>query len=346
MKRIRNLDICRAIAVLLVIFSHLGQSWNRNGLIDQDDILFRLTSIGAHGVELFFVISGYLISLIYSKENFQVSVFLWRRIARIAPLWFFYLLVWVLIHRVLNSGQHLESITTWILLVLMASSLTPDASNSFLQGNFSISNEWLFYLTFPILRKFRTQSLFIVGAVCTIFAITLKVNVGFYADISNQLTEREKWIGIFSVWNAFPFFISGILLQRYLSHRSQFKPSTLKLFGASIITYCAMVLYLSIDSYRDVYAPLILLVFIFVLNIVIKSRLLSWLGQRSYGIFFAHFLLIGGYERAIAALGLSFNPIIALIQIFFVTLGSSFIANLTWRYIEKPISISVRRKYG
>jgi peptidoglycan/LPS O-acetylase OafA/YrhL len=226
----------------------------------------------------------------------------------------------------------------------MASSLTPEASNSFLQGNFSISNEWLFYLSFPLLKKFRTKYLLIVGVTCALFAIALKVNVGFYADISSELTEREKWIGIFSVWNALPFFISGILLQRYLFQRAQFKPLTLKAIGVGIIVYYVVVLTLSIECYREVLAPLILLIFIFVLNVVIKSRLLSWLGQRSYGIFFAHFLIIGGYERAIAELGISFEPMIAFIQIFFVILGSSLISELTWRYIEKPITSVVRRK--
>jgi len=343
MKRIDNLDTCRAIAILLVVFSHLGQSWNRSGLIDQSSILFRLTSLGAHGVELFFIISGYLMSLIYSKDGFRVNPFIRRRVARIAPLWYFYLLVWVVIHLVLKTSPFVESTTTWILLILIASSITTDASNSFLQGNFSISNEWLFYLMFPILRKLRSQFLLYLGIACFLFAVALKISFGFYSGIPNQFTDREKWIGIFAIWNALPFFVLGILLQRHLCGRSKFKSSSLNILGVCIIGYCLGVFALKIDSYREIFGPLILLVFIYVLNLGTKSQILTWLGQRSYGIFFAHFLLIGGYERAIAALGHSLAPFTALIQIVFVLLGSSVVAALTWKYVEKPMASTVRR---
>jgi peptidoglycan/LPS O-acetylase OafA/YrhL len=343
MKRIDNLDTCRAIAILLVIFSHLGQSWNRSGLIDQDSILYRLTALGAHGVELFFIISGYLMSLIYSKDSFRVNPFILRRVARIAPLWYFYLLIWVVIHLVLKTNPFVESATTWILLILIASSITSDSSNSFLQGNFSISNEWLFYLMFPILRKLRSHILLYLGIACASFAVILKIRFGFYSGIPNQFTEREKWIGIFAIWNALPFFILGILLQRHLCGRSQFKSSSLKIVGVSIIGYCSGVFALKVDTYREIFPPLILLVFIYVLNLGRKYQILTWLGQRSYGIFFSHFLLIGGYERAIAALGHSLAPITALIQIVFVLLGSSFVAALTWKIIEKPIASTARR---
>jgi exopolysaccharide production protein ExoZ len=346
MKRIDNLDNCRAIAILLVIFSHLGQSWQRSGLIDQDNLLFRLSSVGAHGVELFFIISGYLMSLIYTKGGFRTSTFICRRAARIAPLWFFYLSVWVVIHLVLNTSPLEESIVTWILLILIASSITADASNSFLQGNFSISNEWLFYLAFPILRKFRTGFLLFLGIICTLFAISLKLNAGFYSDVPSQLTEQEKYVGIFGFWNALPFFVLGILLERHLVKESQIKSSTLNLLGVCIVTYCFGVFALSLDSYREIWAPLLLLIFIFVLNSPEKLTILSWLGQRSYGIFFAHFLVIGGYERAIAALGHSLEPVSALIQIVFVLIVSSFVAELTWKYLEKPIITTTRRKFA
>jgi len=299
--------------------------------------------VGAHGVELFFIISGYLMSLIYSRDNFRINPFIWRRIARIAPLWYFYILVWVVINLVLQTNPFIESITTWILLILIASSITTDASNSFLQGNFSISNEWLFYLTFPILRKLRSQFLLYLGIVCALFAVLLKANFGFYSGIPNQFTEREKWIGIFAIWNALPFFIFGILLQRHLCARPKVKSSTLNILGVCVIGYCLSVFALKIDSYRDIFGPLILLIFFYVHNLGKNSQILTWLGQRSYGIFFAHFLVIGGYERAIAALGHSWAPITALIQIVLVLLGSSFIAALTWKFIEKPISSTARR---
>jgi peptidoglycan/LPS O-acetylase OafA/YrhL len=174
--------------------------------------------------------------------------------------------------------------------------------------------------------------------------MTLKLNTGFYSSVPNQFTEQEKYIGIFGFWNAIPFFVLGILLERHLLKESRIKSSALTLLGVCIITYSLGVFALRLDFYREIWAPIIVLTFIFVLNSPAKSHVLSWVGQRSYGIFFAHFLVIGGFERAIAALGHSLEPVSALIQIVFVLIFSSVIAQLTWKYLEKPINTTMRKK--
>jgi peptidoglycan/LPS O-acetylase OafA/YrhL len=72
-----DIDGLRAIAVLLVIFNHLGWS---------------LFSGGYVGVDIFFVISGYLISLILVKDlatdRFSVARFYKKRVIRLAPAYF------------------------------------------------------------------------------------------------------------------------------------------------------------------------------------------------------------------------------------------------------------------
>lgn len=77
-----DIDGLRALAVLSVIIFHLNTSWLPGGFL---------------GVDIFFVISGYLItSIIYPQiENgtFSFSDFYNRRIKRILPLFFIVLLV-------------------------------------------------------------------------------------------------------------------------------------------------------------------------------------------------------------------------------------------------------------
>jgi len=174
--------------------------------------------------------------------------------------------------------------------------------------------------------------------------MSLKFNAGFYSGVPTQLTEQENYIGIFGFWNAIPFFVLGILLERHLLKVSRIKSSTLTVLGVCILTYSFGVFALRLEFYREIWAPIIVLTFIFVLYSPVKSHVLSWIGQRSYGIFFAHFLVIGGFERAIAALGHSLEPVSALIQIVFVLITSSFIAELTWKYLEKPIITTMRKK--
>ena len=68
----------RAIAVISVIFFHLNYSYFVGGFL---------------GVDIFFVISGYLItSIIYKNlDNFNITYFYLRRIRRILPVFIFVL---------------------------------------------------------------------------------------------------------------------------------------------------------------------------------------------------------------------------------------------------------------
>ncbi len=76
-----DIDGLRAIAVLLVIFNHVGWSFFSGGYI---------------GVDIFFVISGYLITTILLKDmqqqRFSVAQFYKKRVIRLAPAYFTVLL--------------------------------------------------------------------------------------------------------------------------------------------------------------------------------------------------------------------------------------------------------------
>ena len=78
---IRSLDGLRAVAILLVMLFHF----------------FFVLEVGWIGVQIFFVLSGFLITsiLLKSKENSfssYIKRFYWRRALRIFPLYYFYLL--------------------------------------------------------------------------------------------------------------------------------------------------------------------------------------------------------------------------------------------------------------
>lgn len=61
-----NLDLVRALTITLILIHHIGQF-----LPNISSIAHRYTSLGAYGVDLFFVLSGWLIGLLYWKEKKQ-----------------------------------------------------------------------------------------------------------------------------------------------------------------------------------------------------------------------------------------------------------------------------------
>lgn len=92
-KHIANLDLIRAIAILMVLFYHIVQ-WIPN----QPKWLISLTDPGEYGVQLFFVLSGFLVGGLYFHEKSKFGrvdcrKFITRRITRTMPPYFIVLAV-------------------------------------------------------------------------------------------------------------------------------------------------------------------------------------------------------------------------------------------------------------
>lgn len=142
------IDGLRAVAVLAVLVFHLNSAWLPGGFV---------------GVDVFFVISGYLITSILARDfehgNFSLARFYQRRIARLLPAFFTVALATTLAAIALCMPRDLAS--TGVTLVATALSvanlkfmllgtyfkISPDAQ-PFLHF-WSLSVEEQFYLLFP-----------------------------------------------------------------------------------------------------------------------------------------------------------------------------------------------------
>ncbi len=93
--RIPSLDGCRAISILLVVVAHLCETPAFQAFDPYARLMFHF---GPYGVEVFFVISGFIITTLLLNEerrNGSVSIrkFYIRRAFRIWPVAYAYLLV-------------------------------------------------------------------------------------------------------------------------------------------------------------------------------------------------------------------------------------------------------------
>lgn len=146
----REIDGLRALAVLPVIFFHAG---------------FAPFSGGFVGVDVFFVISGYLITSIILLEKdagrFSLLRFYERRARRILPALFFVMLVcipfawaWMLPHQLKDFAQSL--VATAVFLSNVFFYLETDYFNDFaetapLLHTWTLAVEEQYYLLFPLL---------------------------------------------------------------------------------------------------------------------------------------------------------------------------------------------------
>lgn len=148
----RHIDILRALAVLLVIFNHLDFVFFSGGFI---------------GVDIFFVISGYLITknIVLEKSNtktFSFKKFYQRRVLRLAPAFFTMLIVSSLIFYFIFTPQewsdYLKTAASTVSLTsniyyatLLSDYFSISSQSTPLLHIWSLSLEEQFYLIWPLL---------------------------------------------------------------------------------------------------------------------------------------------------------------------------------------------------
>ena len=182
MERIKSLDGIRAVAVFLVLLFHVG-----------------LFPAGWVGVQVFFVLSGYLISDILLRERERpfpeyLVRFYWRRSLRILPLYLFFLSAVALAYLSNGSPKSLPDDSPYLLTytVNFARLRAVDVGSTFVHL-WSLAVEEQFYLLWPIVVYFLQPSAF-RRTVLTIIAGTPLIRLTLYFILRSSSHDVD-WIG-------------------------------------------------------------------------------------------------------------------------------------------------------
>jgi peptidoglycan/LPS O-acetylase OafA/YrhL len=177
--RLRELDGLRAISVLLVIAHHLGQYQYGRIVAPHVRAATVFHNIGALGVMVFFVISGFVICRLLILEeqrysNVSLKGFYIRRVFRILPPLYLYL---ALLGLLLTFGLIHETWRGILSGAFFLYDFAPAQLGKWTVGHtWSLAVEEQFYLTFPLLwvltRKFGRGKAFF-GIFCLLAAWNL-----------------------------------------------------------------------------------------------------------------------------------------------------------------------------
>ena len=303
---IPEIDGLRFIAIFAVVLYHLDQQL----LLKADQFLtirnwyaplLRLISNGSRGVELFFVISGFMLGLPFARHSLlrekQVSIahYFLRRLTRLEPPYLCNLVVLaaaIMIHEYKTSS---ELVAHFLATALYIHELIYQRVSTINGVTWTLEIEIQFYLIVPILAlvyRLRPASLrrgsFVVAAAAFVAWELIAVRKDFWGN-------PEAWI-YNSVFFYLQFFLTGMLLSDlYLTLIPRWKPG-LAWDAAGLC--CWMIYFYENVSWDAALLPILLFIgFIGAFRGICLRRFFrmeapTLIGGMCYTIYLWHFFLI------------------------------------------------------
>ena len=311
---IMNLQLLRAFAALNVVVLHTIGTADSYGY--ETNLISYLEGWGANGVDIFFVISGFVMLYTQLDNKKTVKDFLILRAIRIIPIYWLLTFTIITIYIVFPSAfREMVVSTEWALASLgfMATAILGKFPIVYL--GWTLELEMLFYLVFGLSLWFRS------------WAVTLSVTslalIGIAFAVSNFILLE---------------FLAGLLIALL------FKRNGFNSFGKVSLVLGGLLLSLSIsEEVRELVEsrvilwglPSIFIVYGAVAAPQINSKLGKLLGDASYSIYLIQMLSIPIFYKLLVVLGIeSSNDFLALACLIATTIAGT----VMHLFIEKPMT--------
>jgi exopolysaccharide production protein ExoZ len=334
---LNSIQYLRCFAIFSVFFLHLNTK----------------VTIGHFGVDIFFVISGYVMALLASK-NTDPSKFIKDRIFRIVPLyWATTLVVFILAvyfgDKMLKTSANIESLLlslAFIPFYKFETEITP-----LYAIGWTLMFEMLFYVAMFIALLYKKHIDKSVNPL--VFSFILVASLTFFASLTNKHNPYLQFMGSQNSY----VFLYGIII--YWLNTAKFiqnisRPNWYYLTALALaVLYCmAGEVYLMPYRALSVGIPAFLIVFIatrieydsnIAMPLKIKSALL-YIAEISYAFYLTHILVIMGMKRVLAQK----MPALAPDTLFGAMLAlviALVVAVITHHIFDKPVNGFLKQQF-
>jgi peptidoglycan/LPS O-acetylase OafA/YrhL len=315
-----SLDGLRTLSVFFVMANHLPMP------VPLQHVVF-----GWVGVQVFFVISGFLITTLLLREEarhgrISLSAFYLRRVFRILPVYYAVLGLYVAICLLAVSGEKWRQLEHGLpYYVLFVQEYSPQSAGTVFGHSWSLGVEEKFYLLWPFvffvaLRRWRLRWL----VVCSVL------------------------LGLALLGHGVPlcraYFAIAVGCALAIAMNSQFALPTLRRFastpplvplGLIIAAYCLLNLspvFVLGFHWATAYLLLHLLLNDSWLRRVMTLRSMVWMGRRSYSMYLLHVLCLNVVEREIPS-----GNVPQFFAVLLLAFGlTAIVSHFSYTLIEQP----------
>ncbi|MBP6828233.1 MAG: acyltransferase [Saprospiraceae bacterium] len=358
--KILALDGVRGLAVLLVLLSHflLREFWS-------DEQCYVLAQAGWLGVDLFFVLSGFLITgiLLDTRHTHNYwSSFYKRRVLRIFPLYFFVVTVtWLTVILIEKAPDRLRGYDSfaWFFTftpnIAISLKTAAEAKNDWLYHShvFNLNHLWSlaveeqFYLLWPLIVRFlpiRWLAALCVGLICISTPLRFWIDdlVGVKLSTASYVLPFTRMDGLAA--GSFLAVFFRLDLNSYVPFDKWIARALLcwtgweitgiflngtehRLYTLSALFFASL-LYLSLNTDRNA-----------LIRRICENAFLRDLGKYSFGLYVFHqmfeYVWKNGFGNRLLHSGL--HPAIGqTIYILLAFAGTYVLARVSWVLLEKP----------
>lgn len=346
MKHLKELDGVRGLAALMVMFFHFFQYHGVHGSAIKNAIQ-KVSIFGQTGVTLFFVLSGFLITRILLKtktESNFFKAFYARRVLRIFPLYYLFLIIYYFVLPGLTNANVAPFQQQWYYWVYLQNfALTFNWANAGPNHFWSLAVEEHFYFFWPLIVYFLPAKK-IVTAAWSLIILSLLTRI--------VLLNAGYGVFYFTFTNLDALVAGALLATR--EHKYGLQAFKAKKFAYLLVASLAPALVMwvftggkSLVLIQALKFPLIALVYLALIGLVIstaqskvtttlfKNKPILYAGKISYGLYVYHPVIFIYYNAYYTTGYVVFDMAICFAAAILVATLSYYLFEVRMLYFKK-----------
>jgi exopolysaccharide production protein ExoZ len=341
-----NIQLLRAVAAYLVVFVHLSE------LLPETPITTFLRNKGYSGVDLFFVISGFIMVYTTSLKKISGSQFLINRIKRIVPLYYsvtFFVFGIAVTFPFIFQNTFADVYALAKSLAFIPFEKSPGHIYPLYYLGWTLNYEMFFYLIFALSLSLWYKKRVIVCSMVILGLVLSRVNSSEPGNLILYFYSRPIMLD-FSLGMLLALFRDQILA---IMHRISALPwltlflGVVGLLTASSFFPIGTAFFPPTNTFVAFGLPAALIATAAIGLNDVRTRGQPWqiiqeIGNASYSIYLSHFLIVGGLITF--ANHLNLPPTLRIIIAALTIPVTAMVGICLYRFFELPVATFLRRR--